>query len=144
MEKNDKIPFDIREKINEIKDEILEKVQNCYCPYSKFHVVAALITKKNIYFGVNIENRSYGLTNCAERSAIFTAISNNDREFVALFIYSPDYKKPLPPCGACRQVISEFSKNLPIIMLTCDFDFELTTIDKLLPQDSLNDLAKNL
>lgn len=138
------LDFDIKKKISELKDIILSKVKNSYSPYSKFRVVAALITKNSTYFGVNIENRSFGLTNCAERSAIFSAISNGDREFLALFIYSPDYDKPLPPCGACRQVISEFSKDLPIIMLSKNFEYEVKKINELLPDDSLDNLAENI
>lgn len=140
MNKEIELPFDIEKKILELKDSLIEKVKNSYSPYSKFKVVAALITKSNIYYGVNIENRSFGLTNCAERSAIFSSISNGDREFVAIFIYSPDYEKPLPPCGACRQVISEFSKNLPIIMLSNNFNYLVKRVDQLLPEDSLENL----
>lgn len=141
MNYNTILDFDIEKKIEELKDSFLSKVKNSYCPYSKFRVVTALITKNSTYFGVNIENRSFGLTNCAERSAIFSAISNGERNFIALFIYSPDYEKPLPPCGACRQVISEFSKNLPIIMLSKNFDYEIKRISDLLPNDSLDNLA---
>jgi cytidine deaminase len=142
MENINKIQFDIPELIDKLKEDLILKVKNSYAPYSNFHVVAALITQKNIYFGVNVENRSFGLTNCAERSAIFSAISNGDKDFIAIIIYSPDYDEPIPPCGACRQVISEFSKDLPIIMLSKDFDYEIMTIDKLLPKDSLSDLNK--
>lgn len=137
-------PENIEKIINQFKDEILRKVDNCYSVYSKFRVVAALITKNSVYYGVNVENRSFGLTNCAERSAIFSAISNGDKDFIAILIYSPDYDKPLPPCGACRQVISEFSKDLPIIMLSKNFSYNIMTIDRLLPEDSLCNLKDNL
>jgi len=140
--RNFNLNFDIETKILELKDSILNKVKNCYSPYSKFRVVAVLITKNSYYFGVNIENRSFGLTNCAERSAIFSAISNGDKDFEAIIIYSPDYDKPIPPCGACRQVISEFSSNLPIIMLSKDFSFDIKSIDMLLPLDSLENLKE--
>ena len=78
-----------------------------YSPYSKIRVSAVLITKDGkMYHGVNIENSSYGLTICAERVAIFKAISEGEREFKAMIIYSPDV---FPwPCGACRQVMAEF------------------------------------
>ncbi len=138
------LPFDIKDKISELKQEILKRVDYSYAPYSNFKVVAVLLTKKSIYYGVNVENRSFGLTNCAERSAIFSAISNGDKDFVAIMIYSPDYDKPIPPCGACRQVISEFSDNLPVIMLSKDFSFEIKTIDQLLPLNSLENLKENL
>lgn len=137
-------PENIEKIINQFKNEILLKVDNCYSVYSKFRVVAVLITKNSVYYGVNVENRSFGLTNCAERSAIFSAISNGDKDFIAILIYSPDYDKPLPPCGACRQVISEFSKDLPIIMLSKDFSYNIITIDRLLPEDSLCNFKDNL
>ncbi|MCR4421893.1 MAG: cytidine deaminase [Spirochaetales bacterium] len=138
------LKLEVPKLIDQLKKDLISKVKNSYAPYSNFHVVAALITKNNIYFGVNVENRSFGLTNCAERSAIFSAISNGDTDFVSIFIYSPDYDEPIPPCGACRQVISEFSKDLPIVMLSKDFDYEITTIDKLLPKDSLNKLNEKM
>lgn len=135
---------EIEKILSNIKEKIISLVQNAYAPYSKFRVVAALVTKNSIYFGVNVENRSFGLTNCAERSAIFSAISKGDRDFKAIFVYSPDYDDPIPPCGACRQVISEFSKDLPIIMLSKDFKYEIMTIDELLPKDSLKELKNNI
>ncbi len=139
MEK-EKLKIYIESKISELKEKLILYSKNSYSPYSKLRVVAALITKNSIYFGVNIENRSFGLTNCAERSAIFSAISNGDKDFEAIFIYSPDYDKPLPPCGACRQVISEFNYNIVIIMLSKDFSYEVKFIEELLPLNSLENL----
>jgi cytidine deaminase len=131
---------EIENLIIKIKTDILKYSENAYAPYSRFRVVAALVTKHDIYFGVNIENRSFGLTICAERSAIAQAISKGDKTLNAIVIYSPDYDTYLPPCGACRQVISEFSSTLPVIMLSKDFKYKMTTIDKLLPEDSLSNL----
>lgn len=86
-----------------------------YAPYSKFKVGAAVLTVSGkIYTGCNIENASYGLCNCAERTAIFKAVSEGEREFAALAVIA-DTKKPTAPCGACRQVIAEF--NIPKIIL---------------------------
>lgn len=81
-----------------------------YSPYSHFRVGAAILLRDgNIASGTNVENRSYGLTICAERSAASRAIADGYKEFLAIAIYSPDSETPLPPCGACRQVISEFA-----------------------------------
>lgn len=87
-----------------------EKIVNSYSKYSGIRVVAVLVAKDgSIHYGVNIENASYGLTICAERVAIFKAVSEGKREFEKMLIYSPDI---IPwPCGACRQVMSEFFKG---------------------------------
>lgn len=83
--------------------------KNSYSPYSKYKVVALLFAESgNAYIGVNVENASYSLTMCAERSALFTAVSNGERKFEGIIIYSPS--KTLPyPCGACLQALSEFA-----------------------------------
>jgi cytidine deaminase len=82
--------------------------QQAYCPYSEFCVGAALLAKDgSIFTGVNVENASYGLTICAERSAFAAAIAAGAREFVAIAIVASG-KTPAMPCGACRQVMSEF------------------------------------
>ncbi len=81
--------------------------RNAHAPYSKFQVGAALLTKNGkIYTGVNVENASYGLTNCAERVAIGKAVSEGHRKFQALAVVAPSSN--LSPCGACRQVLAEF------------------------------------
>ncbi len=79
-----------------------------YCPYSHFPVGAAVRTADGrVFVGCNVENASYGLTVCAERSAIFSAVSAGAREIVSLVIYTPT-DRPVTPCGACRQVLHEF------------------------------------
>ena len=86
---------------------------NAYAPYSKFHVGAAILTTTgNVYTGVNVENASYGLTNCAERSAIFNAVTAEGPEMklLAVAVWT-DPEGPCSPCGACRQVIHEFGRN---------------------------------
>lgn len=88
---------------------------NAYIPYSKFAVGAALLAKSGrIYTGANIENASYGLTICAERTAIVKAVSEGEREFEAIAI-AADTEKPVLPCGACLQVMAEFHVGRVII-----------------------------
>jgi cytidine deaminase len=78
-----------------------------YSPYSHFRVGAALLTEDGrIFTGTNVENRSFGLTICAERSAVVSGVSSGAKRFIALAISTPDSEIPVGPCGACRQVIS--------------------------------------
>ena len=82
------------------------------CPILTFPVGAVLVAKDgNIYTGVNIENASYSLTNCGERTAIFKAVSEGQREFSELIVYGQT-EKPISPCGACRQVMAEFLNKI--------------------------------
>ena len=113
--------------------EIAKKASvNAYAPFSNFKLGAALETESGkVFTGVNVENSSYGLTNCAERTAIFKAVSEGERKFKRLVIYV-DSDKLFPPCGACRQVISEFSNDLPIIIFS-NKDIVETNINELLP-----------
>lgn len=107
----------------EIKNKMFEKAlavqKNAYVPYSDFPLGAAVLTADgSIYTGVNIENASFGLTNCAERSAIFSAVSQGKRKIEALLIVSST-EEPVTPCGACRQVIKEFAAgDIEVIMMT--------------------------
>lgn len=105
-----------------------------YAPYSKFKVGAALLTADGtIYRGCNVENASYGLTNCAERTAFFKAVSNGAKDFVAIAIIG-DTEQPITPCGACRQVMVEFCKpEMPVYLTNLKGDVEVTTVGKLLP-----------
>ncbi len=113
-----------------------------YSPYSRVRVGAALLLKSGeIIPGANIENRSFGLTNCAERSAIFTALSQGKKEFSAIAISCLDSDYPLPPCGACRQVISEFVEaDFPVFYSGKGSERVETTMGELLPADSLKEL----
>ncbi|OCS94594.1 cytidine deaminase [Caryophanon latum] len=108
--------------------------ENAYVPYSKFKVGAALLAKDGtVYDGCNIENASYGLTNCAERTAIFKAVSQNVREFAAIAIVA-DTEGPCAPCGACRQVIAEFcAPTMPVYLTNLKGDVVETTVEQLLP-----------
>lgn len=113
-----------------------EVVSMAYVPYSNFHVGAALLTKSGkVYTGCNVECASFGGTNCAERTAIFKAISEGEREFDAIAVASDNSKKGLEtfPCGICRQVISEFGKDIRIILGVSDGDIREFTISDLLP-----------
>ncbi len=107
-----------------------------YVPYSQFRVGAALATRDGkIYHGCNVENASYGLTNCAERTAIFSAIADGQKpgDFVALAVVGAT-AGPIAPCGACRQVILELGgAGLQVILANMDDAVELTTPERLLP-----------
>lgn len=114
-----------------------EATKNAYVPYSKYQVGAALLTKSGkVYTGCNIEIASFGATNCAERTAIFKAISEGEKEFEAIAIVSSS-KDYTFPCGICRQVIVEFSKDIDIIV-SRDYDYEVYKIDELLPKSFTN------
>jgi cytidine deaminase len=90
-----------------------------YSPYSKFRVGSAVLAASGkIYAGTNIENASYGLCNCAERTAIFTALTAGERTLRAVVVYTPT-AKPTMPCGACRQVINEFGPDAAVVGI-CD------------------------
>lgn len=124
--------------IEDQKRELINRAhaarQNAYAPYSNFHVGAAVLMEGGeIFTGANVENSSYGLTICAERSAIFNAISHGKRKIKAVAI-ATNKDKPIPPCGACRQVIREFSDaETLIIMVGSTGVYETKTIDELLP-----------
>ena len=118
--------------------------QSAYAPYSRFRVGAALLGDDGeVYTGCNVENRSFGLTICAERTAVTKAVSEGQRSFRALAVAAPDSDVPVSPCGACRQVLSEFMlHDAPVRFggrtpLRTD-----TTIGGLLPYDSLHDLGR--
>ena len=103
-----------------------------YCPYSKFAVGAAVLgASGEIYGGCNIENASFSVTNCAERTAIFKAISSGEEDILAIAVVAEGVN-PVPPCGACRQVIAEF--NIPhILMANLADEVKEMTLEELLP-----------
>ena len=111
-----------------------EARQQAYVPYSKFPVGAAIITKDGkVYQGCNIENASFGLTNCAERTAIFKAVSEGETAFEAIAVIA-DTTGPVSPCGACRQVMVEFCEpTMPVYLTNLNGDVQQTTVGDLLP-----------
>ena len=110
---------------------------NSYSPYSHFRVGAALLSKSGkVYTGCNIENAAYSATNCAERTAIFKAVSEGEHDFVAIAIVGGREGETADfcaPCGVCRQVISEFCPKDFEIVLGNEQKFEVYTLDQLLP-----------
>ena len=122
----------IEKHIQKLIDRAIVARDKTYSPYSHFGVGAALLCEDGtIYEGCNIENASYGLTNCAERTAIFKAVSEGQTKFKALAVVA-DTEGPCAPCGACRQVMGEF--NIPIIIMgNLKGDIEVVSTEALLP-----------
>lgn len=119
-------------------DKLIEKAikmkDRAYIPYSKFPVGAALLAKSgNIYTGCNIENAAYPVTCCAERVAIFKAVSEGETEFKEMAI-AANTERPVPPCGSCRQVMIEFfSKDMKIHLTNITREYKTLTTEELLP-----------
>ena len=106
--------------------------ERAYAPYSRFSVGAALACDDGtIVAGCNVENASYGMTMCAERTAIFAAVASGRTRFRAIAVAGPP-GVTTPPCGACRQVLAEFGRDLRVLYTTID-GHEATTVDALLP-----------
>ena len=129
--------------LNKLYEEAKRVSKQAYAPYSRFRVGAAILGQDGkIFSGTNVENASYGLAICAERNAIFSGITQGNKTIYALVIYTPT-KTPTTPCGACRQVIREFSENATIISI-CDTEERLEmSIDAMLPRAFASDnLAK--
>ena len=118
----------------------LKAREHAYAPYSHFAVGAAVLTKDGqVYTGCNIENASYGATNCAERTAIFKAVSEGYKEFIKIAIVGGKSGEEVTefayPCGVCRQVIAEFSnpRDMKVIVAKSENDFVEKTLEELLP-----------
>ncbi|MEK6912616.1 MAG: cytidine deaminase [Nanoarchaeota archaeon] len=108
--------------------------KRAYCPYSNYKVGAALITSSGrIFTGCNVENASYGLTNCAERTAIFKAVSQGEREISGIVTYVSGKGPIAGPCGACRQVIYEFGENAECLDFNEDTEVR-SLVSELLPR----------
>lgn len=120
-----------------------EAAKKSYSPYSRFRVGAALLCADgSVVIGTNVENRSYGLGICAERSAIVSAITQGKSGFRALAVSCPDAAYAVSPCGACRQVLSEFvGKDFPVAFGGADGKLVKTTAGELFPFDALHELA---
>ena len=117
--------------------ELIEKAKRArlkaYAPYSKFKVGAALLTKSGkVYTGANVENSTFSLTVCAERVAVFKAVSRGEKNFLKIVVVA-DKDPPVTPCGACRQVLSEFAKDLKVICASLQGKVERYSLKELLP-----------
>ena len=115
--------------------EAVAAKESAYAPYSHFRVGAAILTRSGeIYSGCNIENASFSATNCAERTAVFKAVSEGQREFEALAV-NGDNGDYLPPCGVCRQVLAEFCDldTFLVILANSEEDYRVMTLGELLP-----------
>ena len=115
-------------------DQSKKAREKAYVPYSKFQVGAALLTEDgNVFHGCNIENAGYSMTNCAERTAMFKAVSDGHRKFSAIAV-TADTEGPVSPCGACRQVLAEFcSQDMPVYLTNLKGEVLKTTVGELLP-----------
>ncbi len=116
----------------EMKRAAKEAASRAYAPYSQFRVGAAIWTDKGLFTGANVENASYGLTNCAERTAIFAAAAAGARKLSCVVVYTPT-PGAVAPCGACRQVIFEFGPTAQVISCCDAADTIETSIEALLP-----------
>jgi cytidine deaminase len=117
-------------------DAARQALKRAYAPYSNFHVGAAVLTEQGeVFTGCNVENASYGLTNCAERSAIFTAVHQTAGKKLAIraVAVANGNEVPCSPCGACRQVIAEFGQNA-IVIFKGQKDYLDMSIQDLLPE----------
>lgn len=121
-----------------IKKQLVEEAKKArtyaYVPYSNFAVGAALLTEDGkVYRGCNIENAAYGMANCAERTALFKAISEGDKNFSMIAVIA-DSDRPVPPCGACRQVMAELCpSDMKVILTNLKGETLETTVGELLP-----------
>ena len=125
--------------IEKLIKKAIEMLNFSYAPYSNFHVGAALLTSEGkIYTGCNIENAAYGPSNCAERTAIFKAVSEGKKEFEAIAIVGGKNGKIenfCPPCGVCRHVLAEFcKKDFEIVLAKSKNEYKIMTLEQLLPE----------
>ena len=116
-----------------MKDKLSELLKNSYAPYSNYHFACIVETKNgNLYEGVNVENASFGATVCAERNAIFNAVSHGEKEFSALYLMS-DKDNILYPCNLCKQVMLEFfDKDVIFNIMNKNGDSKVLTFDELM------------
>lgn len=109
---------------------------HAYAPYSSFPVGAAVLTESGrVFTGCNVENISFGLTICAERAAVISAIAGGERKFLRICVVS-DSQTPVSPCGACRQVLAEFGSALEVVSCNLQGEVYRSTLRELLPRAS--------
>lgn len=126
----------MKKEYKELYNEALKAMKNAYVPYSKFHVGAAvLLSDGKIINGFNIENSSYGLCNCAERNTLFrTYMEGYKKEDIKTLLVIAQTDRPVSPCGACRQVMSELMEKDTLVVLANELgDYTETTVQDLLP-----------
>jgi cytidine deaminase len=134
-----------RARLEALLDAAAGAASASWSPYSRFPVGAALACADgSVVTGTNVENRSYGLTICAERAAVCTAVGRGSRDIRAVAVFCAAAEGPVPPCGACRQVLTEFAPpETPVIYAGGDRTRAVvTTLGALLPSDSLHDLGR--
>ncbi|HVU24704.1 MAG TPA: cytidine deaminase [Opitutus sp.] len=120
--------------LRQLEDAARTASHAAYAPYSKFRVGAAVrASSGKIYSGCNVENASYGLCNCAERTAIFTAVAHGERSIDAVVVFTPT-QTPTAPCGACRQVINEFGPDAVVVSFCESAGRIEETLSALLPR----------
>ncbi|MFZ5494947.1 MAG: cytidine deaminase [Verrucomicrobiota bacterium] len=120
-------------QLKKLKTAAKDAAARAYAPYSKFRVGAAVLAASGkVYAGCNVENASYGLGNCAERTAIFSAVAAGERKFKCVVVYTPT-RTATAPCGACRQVIHEFGPRIRVHSFCAGLDRIDTSVRALLP-----------
>ena len=127
------------ETIKDLISKAIKMLEYSYVPYSHFHVGAALLANNGtIYTGCNIENAAYGPSNCAERTAVFKAVSEGVKEFEAIAVVGGTdgrIKDFCPPCGVCRQVLAEFcTRDFKVILAKSIDEYKVFTLEQLLPE----------
>lgn len=120
-------------RVTDLLPHAITARDRAHAPYSGFQIGAAVLADGLIFTGANIENSAFSLTNCAERTAVFKAISEGARTITAVVVVA-DSVEPLAPCGACRQVLAEFCPpDAPVLMANLQGETRISTIAKLLP-----------
>ena len=131
-----------KELLEKVKKKLVLLLEKAYAPYSGVKVAAAVITDKgNVYYGVNVENASLGLTICAERAAIASMVASGERR-IAIVVIASNLPEPLPPCGACRQVIAEFAESNTLVVSFSPLTLreERWRLEYLLPKPGIREL----
>jgi cytidine deaminase len=124
----------MNQDLESLIEQTIKAFEMAYAPFSKFCVGATVVTKSGkVYTGCNIESASYGLTVCAERVAIWKAVSEGEREFAMVCVVA-DTEELTPPCGVCRQIIWEFCEDIPIVFANLKGKYEVLQMKDLLPR----------